>query len=390
MVLLAWIPFALAQDADDVPDPPSRLDASEVTGEILDADGSVRESTVLSDLPDPPDDDAPLPELGEDETWLRMDSGEWLRGELKRMRLDRATFKSKDLGTLDLDWDDVAALWSPRAHVWDMGNRERLIGPARLRGEVLEIRTSEGIVALSPDQVTSMRKGDGAELGFWAYSLYAGLTGRWGNARQLAFVGRSDLTRDDGRTRWNLHYDGTYGTTEGVPSANAHTGSTQLDVYVHEVVFITPLSDTVYHDPFQNIRVRNRVGAGLGFRHEATAKVTWSGAVNALHQYQEAISVSDPADAAAHDVGLSLGLDAKFEPVSDMTIKTGWTSTLVLTDLGGTSHRGLASIGYKVADALGLDVQVQYDRIEQPVALADGTVPVSDDVQLSAGVSLDF
>lgn len=387
-----WITLWLAGSAlaqDTPPDPPERLDAGDIEAKTLAADGSVKEDTSLSDLPRPPALDAPLPTEPGD-TWLLMDSGEWIRGSLSAMRLDRLTFSSSDLGDLTIDWDDVAAFWAGTPHVWFTTDKRRLIGPSRLRDNVLQVATDEGVVAVGPDDITAMKKSDGRELGFWSYDLYAGFSGRWGNARQVNFVGRSDLVRDDGRTRFSLHYDGTYGFTEGQPSANAHNASGQLDVYVHEVVYITPILDEAYHDPFQNIRIRNRVGAGLGFRHEASAVFTWSGALQGVYQYQEAISVADAADAITNDAGLSIGLDTKITPVSDMTIKAGWKSTIVLTDLGLTSHRGLLAWSYKLVGALGVDAQVQYDRIEQPPTQADGTTPLSDDVQVSAGLSLGF
>jgi len=391
--MTSWILMGLLAPAlgqDDPPDPPGRLEAGDIEAQTLAADGSVKDDTTLADLPRPPSLDAPVPAVGEGDTWLLMDSGEWVRGGLTKMRLDRVSFASEDLGDLTIDWDDVAAFWVQTPHVWFTTDKRRLVGPARLRDDRLDVATDDGVVSLSPDEVSSMKKSDGRELGFWSYDLYAGFSGRWGNAQQLNFIGRSDLVRDDARTRLSLHYDGTYGFTQGQPSANAHNASGQLDVYVHEVLYVTPLLDEAYHDPFQNIRIRNRVGAGLGFRHEAAAVFTWSGALQGVYQYQEAISVADADDAITHDAGLSVGLDAKIAPVADMTLKLGWKTTVVLTELGLTSHRGLLAWSYKLVGALGVDTQVQYDRIEQPAPLADGTTPQSDDLQVSAGLSLSF
>ena len=41
--------------------------------------------------------------------WLRLNSGEWLKGEIDRMRDETLYFDSEELDNLKVDWEDIAA-----------------------------------------------------------------------------------------------------------------------------------------------------------------------------------------------------------------------------------------------------------------------------------------
>lgn len=384
------VPAGWAQDTDAPPDPPKKLEGRDVVAAAPATGATAKETADLTAVPTPPPLDAPLPAADDSPAWLLLDTGEWLQGDLKRLRLGAYTFKSANLGEVTLDADDVLAFWAPRGHVWILRDRTRLIGPSMLRDGILTVQDADGVRDIPRDHLAAMTAGQGKELAYWTYALYAGFSGRWGNAQQLAFNSHSDLVRDDGRLRWTLHYDGTYGVASGTPATNNHTARTDLNAYVSPVFYVTALTAEAYHDPFQNLRIRSRNGAGFGFRHEATAAFTWSGALTAVYQYQEALSVADEADRVSNDAGIALALDALLKPATDLSITLGWASTVVVTNLGSTSHRGLFGLSYKLAGAIGIDTRVQYDRIEQPVTAADGTAPVSDDVLLTAGLSLSF
>ena len=63
---------------------------------------------------------------------------------------------------------------------------------------------------------------------------------------------------------------------------------------------------------------------------------------------------------------------------------------LVITDLGLTSHHLLSTLSFDIWGPLDLDVSFTWDRVEQPVARDDGSVPESDDYRLSVGIGIDF
>ena len=63
-------------------------------------------SPAIAIIPDwePPE---PAPEAWD---WIKMTSGEWLKGEVHDLNDDKLAFESDELDDLDLDWDDVAEL----------------------------------------------------------------------------------------------------------------------------------------------------------------------------------------------------------------------------------------------------------------------------------------
>ncbi|MBW1907657.1 MAG: hypothetical protein JRJ24_20675, partial [Deltaproteobacteria bacterium] len=57
-------------------------------------------------------------QFGDTYDWLRLTSGEWLKGELKRMREDEVEFDSDKLDLLEFDWEKVDQLHSQRVNTY--------------------------------------------------------------------------------------------------------------------------------------------------------------------------------------------------------------------------------------------------------------------------------
>ncbi|MBW2588914.1 MAG: hypothetical protein JRD92_18575, partial [Deltaproteobacteria bacterium] len=57
-------------------------------------------------------------QFGDEFDWVRLASGEWLRGNLERMRDGSLSFDSSELKLLTYDWKKVQELHSPRANTY--------------------------------------------------------------------------------------------------------------------------------------------------------------------------------------------------------------------------------------------------------------------------------
>ncbi len=95
---------------------------------------------------DPPEQEEwrpPVPNP-EDFDWIKLTSGEWLKGDIKLLRGEQLEFDSDELGILTFDWGDIAELRSPRQNTIALGSLETVTGTVLIRDDVVLIATDEG------------------------------------------------------------------------------------------------------------------------------------------------------------------------------------------------------------------------------------------------------
>ena len=147
--------------------------------------------------------------------WIRLGSGEWLKGEITRMRDGEMIFDSDELDELTIDWDDVDALRSPRRHTYVFEGRRIHTGTASLSEKRFVVATKEGEVEFRRRQIVAIVSGDQSELNWWSLDASLGITARSGNTDSVDLTGVFDLTREAAITRFGLDYNGAISTLGG-------------------------------------------------------------------------------------------------------------------------------------------------------------------------------
>ena len=96
-------------------------------------------SPAAAIIPDwePPE---PAPEAWD---WIKMSSGEWLKGEVHDLNDDKLAFESDELDDLDLDWGDVAELRSPRILTYTFDKAGIFTGTAVMKDGTIAIRSGD-------------------------------------------------------------------------------------------------------------------------------------------------------------------------------------------------------------------------------------------------------
>jgi len=75
---------------------------------------------------------APSPE---EIDWIKMSSGEWLKGDFQRMVDGTVFFDSDEFDSLEVDWADIAELRSPRKHTYRFPGHRIATGTAVMKEE---------------------------------------------------------------------------------------------------------------------------------------------------------------------------------------------------------------------------------------------------------------
>ena len=214
-------------------------------------------------------------EFGDNFDWVQLVSGEWIKGEIKRMRDDSLEFDSDKLDMLNIDFADVALVHSPHIATYVFDGRVSASGKSVIIEDKVIIETNEGTKVFPRSELQSIVEGGERERDWWWFKLGFGLTLNKGNTDQLTYDSSFDVRREDRLTLLRLAYNATFGRTDGVQNVRRHLVSLDFKVFLSERWFLTPVWSQFLNDKFQNIRFRATPATGAGVHIIDEESVTW-------------------------------------------------------------------------------------------------------------------
>lgn len=327
----------------------------------------------------------PLPDLGGWD-WVRIDSGEWLKGELIVLQSKSIVFDSDEFGEVEFDWKDILDLRLARPRIFRCTNNRIYSGKGEMRDGVLRIHLADGeIVEVPQAEIVSITYTEEFILGRWSVRIGANLAARSGNTDQQDIGANALISRNATFTRWENRYNGAFSQVDGDSTTNNHRASTVLDFMVTNRFFVRIPSFEFYADEFQNIDERYTAGVGVGYEpiDNDFAELRLSTGVAAQRtENSGGVGSTDAALLASTDLSLDLP--------RDLDLDLRYALQLLVTDLGRTAHSTSAILSFEVWDPIDLDVGFYWDRIEKPEPDSDGDTPKSDDFRLTVGLSVEF
>ena len=341
------------------------------------------------------DSEAALPmeftiEFGDTEDWLRLTSGEWLKGEIHWMREKDIEFDSDKLDVLTFSWSKVSQLHSPRINTYVLEGKIDVAGRAVVTKEKVIIETSDGVVTYPRDQLLAILEGARRERNWWSTKLGVGLSANAGNTNQGQLNIRWKLVRADPRTRSALSYDGTFGYSNKEQNVNRHLGEAGVTVFYSRRLFFSPASMQLLNDRFQNLKLRATPGVGAGVHVFDEKKVKWDIGGALGYQYIRFLSTAAGLENPQSDGFVSVHTYADFDFTDDVELTLEWLTNVVYTQIGLTNHIGTANFSVEITDIFALETTFQFYRTERPPPRADGTVPKSNDYQLIVSLALEI
>lgn len=325
--------------------------------------------------------------------WVRLVSGEWVKGEIQRMRDDVLEFDSDKLSMLSIDFADVTHLYSPRVETYLFYDRVSATGKGIIIKDEVIIETEEGVRIFPRDELQSIIPGGDRERDWWSMKLRFGATFNRGNTDQFTYDINFNTRREDDLTLLDLKYNASFGRTGGEQNVNRHLGELNLKVFVSRRWFVTPAFGQLLNDRFQNIRFRATPAAGAGIHIIDSSKVKWDFQTGLGYQFlrfrDESVTNGDNPQ---NDVFIPLYTYADFEITGDIDLTLSWRTNLVLTTIGNTNHTGKADLSIEVNSILNFDIAFLYLRTEDPGPPSDPADPPleQNDYQLIIGVSVEL
>ena len=325
----------------------------------------------------------------DDFDWMQLTNGEWLKGEIKDLQDDTFVFESDELDTQTFDWEDVHAVYSPRANTVMLRDKSTIEGSVVVEGDSITVTSADGVRTVSRSEVRSLIPGRQREINYWSGKLSLGTTIRQGNVDQTDISGQVHIERRDPGTRLALDYTGAYGTVDGERTVNSHRGTASYDIYVTDRFYVRPFGFEAYRDEFQNIDYRLTPSAGAGYDLIDTGDLDWAIGAGAGWQFTR---FEDPAPGQPKDrdsFALLANTRVDWEATDDVDVFFQFDLTVPLPDSNDYNFRARAGTAVDLWRDLELDVQVIWDHVNNPEP-SGGDTPEPDDVQFYLGVGWEF
>jgi putative salt-induced outer membrane protein YdiY len=327
-------------------------------------------------------------QFGDNDDWLRLTSGEWLKGDLNWMRDKDLEFDSDKLDLLTFSWSKVDQFHSPQVNTYVFEGKIDVTGRAVVTEDTVIIETSEGVVSFPRSELISILEGDPRERNWWSTRLSAGFSASAGNTNQGQLNLYWDLVRADPRTRSKISYDGTFGYANKEQTVNRHVGNFDVRLFISRRFFFVPASAGFLNDRFTNLKFRATPAAGAGVHLFDTKKVEWDLGGSLGYQYTRFVSVAAGVENPRNDGFIGFHTYADFDFTDDVELELDWTTNLVYTGIGDTNHLGSAKFSVEITDIFDFETSFKFYRTENPPPRQDGTVPKKNDYQLIVGIAV--
>ena len=330
-------------------------------------------------------------EFGDTFDWVQMASGEWIKGNLKRMREDKMEFDSDKLDMLYVDFADVSLVHSPQTNTYVFDDRISATGPAVITADQVIVQTDEGTKVFPRSELESIVEGE-RERDWWSMKLRFGFTLNRGNTDQLTYDIKFNTRREDRLTLLDLNYNATFGKTDGTQNVNRHLGEFLFNVFIGGRWWVTPAFGQLFNDRFQNIQFRATPAAGAGVHIIDLSNVKWDFMTGIGYQYLNYKAAEPGQTNPQNDAFVPLYTYWDFDITGDIDLTLSWLTNLVVTTIGNTNHTGKADLAIELTSVLDLDIAFLYLRTEEPGQPEDSTLPriEQNDYQLVIGISLEL
>ena len=330
----------------------------------------------------------PLPD---DDDWIRLKSGEWLKGRLKNLTDMKLEFDSAELKLLELDFDDVKEFRIPRIRSFRFDDFGVCTGTATMRDGIVAIKSYDTVYEFPREDLLLMAATKSGIFSQWNGKLSIGFVGRSGNSDQADYNATVKLSRQTHASRLDLKYTGNVGSVSGVENINNHNVSAMFDVMIWSHFYITVPSINYTSDEFQNIDYKHTLGAGIGYKLMRGGDVQWRMGMAGGYLTTKYISVEAGEEGTEKSSAAVPSTDLEADITRDIELSIHYNVQIGLGGENSIFHHAEGIFSLDVfSDILELDLSITWDRVEDPQTDAEGHVLERDDFRTSVGIGVQF
>jgi putative salt-induced outer membrane protein YdiY len=318
--------------------------------------------------------------------WVKMKSGEWLRGEITVLRDKTLEFDSDEFDDVNLEWKDVKELRSPRPVTVTFDDRTTVTGALLVRGDKILIGQKE----FERDKILSIVPGEPKESNYWSGKLTFGFTIRAGNVNQTDTNARLFVRRRGPYHKLEFEYTHYMTEIEGENTADNQRFTGSWNYFISRKWFLTPAYLELYRDPFQNTSLRVMPAVSVGYHLFDTSRVMWDISLGAGYRWTQFDSVEPGEDDADSTAAVLPATTLEVDITKKVEFRLDTSAQIGVPDTEDTNINFLATLSYEFLKDFDLDLSLQWNRVGQPTSDSEGDTPSTDDVRLSFGIAWDF
>lgn len=340
--------------------------------------------------PTDPTPEGPLPvPLDDGKDWIQLKSGEWLRGEILRIRDETLDFDSDELDEQSFDFEDVKQVRSPRSELILTTDNRIFRGTLTIDGDKVWV-AGERTVQLTRDEILSSLSVDDNNAANITGGLSIGATARSGNNDQQDYTAGFNFLRESARTRATSKYAGAVSTSLGVEVTNNHRLDNAFDIFLSQRWFVTLPGIGFYSDRLQNIDLRTTLFAGIGYAVVDTKNHELRLTLGPGYQITRLDTVGVGVDDTGSTAAMQISSDYEWTVTKDVDFALEYDITVPLPETSQYNHNFISSLKFDITDNIDFDVSFVWDRVNMPVADSGFTVPRPNDYRTTIGVTWKF
>jgi len=322
--------------------------------------------------------------------WIRLTSGEWLRGTIDLMRDGVLEFDSEELDELKIDWEDISELNSPRILTYVFGRNLQATGTSTVRDGVLKVTTAERTFEFSAATVLAIIEGAPTEWNYWGGKLSSSLIMREGNTNQTDLNIVANLRRDGTLSRLDFNYRSNFGYLDDVESVNNHRIDGAFNWFLSRRLFVTPIEGEVYSDRYQNIDIRGTLGAGVGYFFARDGGVDWYVSLGAGYQKENYRSVQEGEPTTTSNGTWNPSTTLETDLTDTIELDINYNARMAMSSNPNNIHHLDIRFEFDLVGNLEFVAAMTWDHQTSPQPAEDGTTPEKTDLVLSYGLGVDF
>ncbi len=322
--------------------------------------------------------------------WVQYSSGEWLRGEFKRMRKKRFEMRSTRFDRRTTDWKHIRAFCFAESTRFILYDHTVLVGKGTLEKGVLTVVGDDITQEARRGDIWAILPGAPREINRWRSKVTVGIDTSTGNTDTAGVTGTASIDREDPSTHFHVDYTGTFNATDGETIAARHRVNQAMNVYFTRRLYASlPFVDYT-SDRFQNLQNRVVPGLSLGWKFFDDDTIEWSVDGGLAYQFTQYVSVAADQNLTENDWGPRISSSLDWTIVKNLDLVVDHNTVILRRDSGQTNFHTKAALSYEITDLLFIELSVTHDRIRDPRENADGTTPEKDDLRYVFSLGLNF
>jgi putative salt-induced outer membrane protein YdiY len=310
--------------------------------------------------------------------WIRLGTGEWLRGELIVLVDDSVEFDSEELDNVDVDWADVE-------------DKSLHMGPLRVRGEqFVVLDESGGGKGVAREDVFRITVGAPRERDRWSGNVGLGWTSRSGNTEETDINLSMSTVRRTPYSRIKTSYDYLFSSADDSEVTNNHRLAGRYDIFKRRRVFFTPFAITAIKDRFQNITYRLTPYSGVGYIILEEGSQDLEALLGVGYRLTRFDSVGPGEDDTEDDFTGVFTTNYGWDLTSDIEFDAEYNATIPFSDTNSTDQYAVLTLSFDIYKNLDLDLKFRWDRIGAPEEDSSGETPDNNDYRWEIVFSWEF